>query len=105
MTHGEKKETSPATSATGMARRSEPEEAWCWNQSATARHLPDDLDERERRRDLAGDDGGRSALGVEDDGRRDAAGRHEAIEGQHRLAAGREERRPGDVVARLERPA
>src|SRR4051794_39918423 len=101
MTHGEKKETRPATSATGTARSSEPEEACCWNQSATARHLPHDLDEGERRGDLAGEDRGGAALGVEEHGGRDAARRHQAVEGQHRLAAGREQGRPADVVARL----
>src|SRR3954447_850272 len=101
MTHGEKNETRPAMSATGMASTSDPEDACCWNHSATLRHLTDHLDQGPGRGHGAVDRGGRTALGIEHDSGRHGVRRDHAGEGEQRLAAGRVERGPGDAVAGL----
>src|SRR5687767_105339 len=108
MTQGEKNETSPATSATGIASTNEPAPA-CWvNHSATgglfrvALDALDELDEGGRGRQPADDARRDATVAVEDHEARDGVGGERAREREQGLPGGAEERRVGDLPAAYE---
>src|SRR5688500_6744071 len=106
MTHGEKKDTSPAMRATGTARTNDPAAACSWNHSPTG--LTGDVlvqaHKGSHRGELAEDGRGDASLVVEHEGRRRGPHRDDLGEGQQRLAVGVVDRGVRHVEGPHERP-
>src|SRR3954451_24583344 len=110
MTHGEKKETRPASTATGTASTIDPSPVTWANQSpigggpfgSLGGDLVDDVLQRHRAGDLAEDERGDPALAVEHDGAGQRVGAEPVAEGEEDRAALVGEGAEPDVVVLAE---